>query len=353
MKKWAVKFMVVVLASTCCLNSLAVKAAEPCTPAEKSQAENTDAARTATPEVRAEVYKEALRLQEERIEQRLDDFKWLIGIVVGMCGVGVAIIGMFAGFAALSRKREYAGHVRTAEQAARDARVWEQEAREKLASINDEVKATLNKIRDEGRAQIEELTKQAEGQRRISMLWSDGMRANKDDEFESAAKRFRQITEEPDLKDKGAFARAYHNWGVALAGWARKKQGEEADELFAQACEKYQKAVELKEDLYRAHNSWGGALLFMARAKTGTKQTELWAAAEEKCLKAESIRPGSGSYNLACIWALRGNKVECKKRLKASEQARELPTRKHAMEDEDLKNVWEEPWFKSLRFSGE
>lgn len=75
--------------------------------------------------------------------------------------------------------------------------------------------------------------------------------------------------------------------------------------------------------------------------------------AEEKELKMESLKKGSAAYNLACIYALRGNKEECRKWLLTGQEAGTLVTRDHAMKDSDLDSVRNEPWFKEIKWKGE
>jgi len=62
-------------------------------------------------------------------------------------------------------------------------------------------------------------------------------------------------------------------------------------------------------------------------------------------VKAEAIKDGSGSYDLACIFALRDDEPNCRKWLETGQEAGTLPTRGHAMKDEDLKNMREKDWF--------
>ena len=66
--------------------------------------------------------------------------------------------------------------------------------------------------------------------------------------------------------------------------------------------------------------------------------------------RAESIKTGAGAYNLACVYALMGDKAECQKWLKFCEQAGVLPSRKVAISDPDLRSVRNEEWFKQIRW---
>jgi len=143
----------------------------------------------------------------------------------------------------------------------------------------------------------------------------------------------------------------YCNWGAALSDWAERKEGDEADKLFAQACEKYAKAIQIKSDMYEVYNNWSHTLLDWSKKKTGKERKQMLGQAKEKCLKTESIKPGEGAYNLACVHALLGEEKECQKWLKTGEKAGTLVTREHAMADADLKSVRDKGWFKQIRWS--
>ena len=147
--------------------------------------------------------------------------------------------------------------------------------------------------------------------------------------------------------------KVYDNWGTTLSDLAGRKEGEEANKLFGEACEKHEKAIEIKPDDWVAYNNWGAALIYLAKLKKGKEKENLLQQAEEKFLRAESMKTGISAYNLGCIYALRGNEEKCQEWLKVGEKAGTLPTREHAMGDDDLKSVWEEEWFKKLRWEGE
>ena len=145
----------------------------------------------------------------------------------------------------------------------------------------------------------------------------------------------------------------YNNWGGALSGIAKLKKGKDAEKLFNQAIEKSKKAIDIKPDFWRAYDKWGLALLYLAKLKGGKDAEDLLKQAEEKCLKAESIKTGEGAYNLACVYARRGNEDKCKEWLKVGEKAGTLSSLEHAMDDDDLKSVRDKDWFKKLRWKGE
>jgi hypothetical protein len=102
-----------------------------------------------------------------------------------------------------------------------------------------------------------------------------------------------------------------------------------------------------------AYCNWGAGLGQQAKCKTGKQQQELFERAKIILLKVESIKPGSSSYNLACLSALQNQKDECRKWLKTGEKFGNLPTRKEAEKEEDLKSVRDEDWFKEIKWSSE
>ncbi len=161
--------------------------------------------------------------------------------------------------------------------------------------------------------------------------------------FELAGEKY-----ESALKIKPDDHEALTNWGIALYEQAKTKSGEEADGLFELAGEKYEEVLKLKQDDHIALNNWGNSLSGQAQNKSGDESKNLFADAFEKCLKAESIKPGSGSYNLACISALQGKSDDCRKWLNNWQKYGELPDKKHIETDNDLDSIRNEEWFKKL-----
>jgi len=149
---------------------------------------------------------------------------------------------------------------------------------------------------------------------------------------------------EPDLQE------AFHNWGNALSTWARIKSGEESNALLKEACERYAEAVRIKPDRREALISWASALLTRSGSGFAAPETrmQLLAEAEEKCQRAEEIQPGSGSYNQACIYGIRGDAENCRKALLRSREFGRLPGRDHVLSDPDLAAFRSEPWFEEI-----
>jgi cytochrome c-type biogenesis protein CcmH/NrfG len=173
--------------------------------------------------------------------------------------------------------------------------------------------------------------------------------AEADKLLSDACTKYQRATEiKPDKYE------AWGNWGIALLEQAlKKKKGDEADKLFAEAYAKYQKVTEIKADSYESWNKWGNALLAQARKKTDDEKKNTLLEAKKKYLKAEQIGKGKGVYNLACIAAIEGDEVECRKWLKIGEEAGTLMTREYAMKDEDLKAYWDKDWFKAIKWKWE
>ena len=72
------------------------------------------------------------------------------------------------------------------------------------------------------------------------------------------------------------------------------------------AFEEYKTALELKPDLHEAFNNWGTDLGNLAKTKEGKEAEELYNQAFDKFQKANEY--DASSYNLSCILALKGEK---------------------------------------------
>ncbi|KAA6314438.1 hypothetical protein EZS27_034948 [termite gut metagenome] len=104
---------------------------------------------------------------------------------------------------------------------------------------------------------------------------------------------------------------AYNNWGNALLNLARLKSD---STLFEESCNKYKKAIEMKPDDAKAYYSWGNALVQLAKLENNLDSRKQ--KIEVLLLKANEIRKGMGSYNLACLHALTGEKEKAFQYLK-------------------------------------
>ncbi|MBW8002435.1 MAG: hypothetical protein FVQ80_10505 [Planctomycetes bacterium] len=281
----------------------------------------------------------------------------------------------------------------------------DKEVKEKLEEINTKAKETLDAIKAEAKAGQEEIektsrkqqdesSKEFERQRKVSELFNKGLMATEAKDYETAIDCNRQIVEEQKeyknpyvynnwgtsllrlanlkkgteaegllrqaiekyqeaIEIKRDFCDPYYGWGCVLRELAEHKKGKDAEELCNQAIGKHQKALKIDPDYFDAYNSWSYALMCLAKLKGGKDAKDLLKQAEEKLLKAESLKIGSGAYNLACLYALRGDEENCKKWLKVGEDKGTLFTRDEAMKDEDLKIVRGQAWFKKIKWQGE
>ncbi len=161
-----------------------------------------------------------------------------------------------------------------------------------------------------------------------------------EDLYRQAFEKFRKAIEiKPD--DHLAF----YNWGNSLGNLANTKQGQEAEDLYRQAFEKYQKAVEIKPDDHQAFYSWGTYLGDLAKTKEGKEAEDLYRQAFEKFSKA--IEYGGRHYNLACLYAIKGEKEKALHHLEISLKDKEI-TADYVLNDDDWQSLKEDEQFKIL-----
>lgn len=142
-------------------------------------------------------------------------------------------------------------------------------------------------------------------------------------------------------------------WGDALAWQARQKQGPEADALFTQAYAKYQQAADDDPNMPFVWQSWGIALAYQARMKAGPQRQKLWREAQEKYQHIALDWHDLTAYNFACLYALGDDEPTCRQWLQRGEVKKTLPTRDHALNDEDITSVRDKEWFKAIKWKGE
>jgi tetratricopeptide (TPR) repeat protein len=140
---------------------------------------------------------------------------------------------------------------------------------------------------------------------------------------------------------------ALYNWGIALGKLADLRQGPDRKALLKEAVEKYAMAVESKPDLHEALNNWGNALMRISYLCKGRERIETLEAATEIAKRAEDLKPGAGIYNMACAYALLGQKKNALAALKKAIES-DLQYREKAAGDEDFRSLWEDKAFKAV-----
>ena len=349
---------------------------------------------------------ESAELQAKAYKESVGHLKWALGAVL-------TISLAFVAYALFKNTREYrqalaevekavvqgrdaAKEARDASKEARQAsdkaREYEDKARDQLRSIDTLVSQKLEEIEKRGKRAQRKVTLTSQKRLGIADLFSKGLNALQDKDFVPAANYFQQVVDidkenfvalnnlgyvlseqaktkhsqeaeklfkqacqkyEEAIAIQPDYSIAWSNWGAALSLRGETKEDDQAERLFEQACQKYKKAVAIKPDDSNTWSNWGVAFLYWARKKVDKERKALLDQAKEKLDKAESLKVGSGAYNLACLYGQLGDKEQCRKWLEVAEQADELSTRRHAMDDPDLKGVRDEQWFKDLRWRGD
>ena len=123
------------------------------------------------------------------------------------------------------------------------------------------------------------------------------------------------------------------------------KEGKEAEGLYQEAFDKFQKAIDLKPDKHEAFNNWGTYLGSLAKTKDGEEAEVLYQEAIDKYQKA--IDYGASSYNLSCIYALQGDKDNALNFLNTSLSKREIDI-DFVENDEDWKDFLNDKDFNKI-----
>jgi MinD-like ATPase involved in chromosome partitioning or flagellar assembly/Tfp pilus assembly protein PilF len=153
---------------------------------------------------------------------------------------------------------------------------------------------------------------------------------------------------EAALKIQPKNHKVLNNLGLTLADQARKQNGTAADRLFVQAGEKLAAALKINPDAHESLSNWGYTYLEQAKKKSGPEAARLYELGREKLLKSESIVPGSGAYNLVCLYALQGRDDECLHWLKLVRNQGNLDDIQKLLADSDLDSIRRKDWFRSF-----
>ena len=161
-----------------------------------------------------------------------------------------------------------------------------------------------------------------------------------EDLYIHAFEKYRKATKiKPDLHE------TFYSWGTDLGELAKTKAGQEAEDLYKQAFEKLRKATEIKPNNYKALYNWGSYLGDLAKVKEGKAAEDLYEQAFEKYHK--SIEYGSRHYNLACLYAIRGNRKEALHFLDISLGNKEVSI-DVVLRDDDWQGFLDDESFKSI-----
>ena len=146
---------------------------------------------------------------------------------------------------------------------------------------------------------------------------------------------------------------AANNWGITLNAEARAVAPTdlaEARRLWAAAAEHYAQALAIKPDKHEAANNWCAMLstqYHLLKPSAPDEASLLLDQAEQLALRAESIRPGSATYNLACIHSLKDDLPTALEGLRTAHTAGSLPSTAHLRADPDLAPLRADPAFQT------
>jgi hypothetical protein len=147
------------------------------------------------------------------------------------------------------------------------------------------------------------------------------------------------------LQDDPLRAEALYNWGFALLHQAKTKAGDEAARIYQDAIDKFAFCMLINPNYLGAAINGGVAYMDLARLKKVKPDNELYELAKKQFEKANAIQAGTASYNLACIYGLRGDKDACLKALENARNKVTLPEAGDILNDPDLSSVKEQDWF--------
>jgi tetratricopeptide (TPR) repeat protein len=158
--------------------------------------------------------------------------------------------------------------------------------------------------------------------------------------YKSAYHNYAEVLEGDALRSE-----ALYNWGFALLHQAKTKTADEAVKLYQNAMSKFSFCLLLNPTYLGAAINGGVAYMDLARLKAVDKEDELYELAKLHFEQANAIQAGSASYNLACIYGLRSKGEACLQALENSKSRGSLPDADEIINDPDMDNVKNEPWF--------
>ncbi|MDP2902671.1 MAG: hypothetical protein Q8N96_06140 [Methylovulum sp.] len=161
-----------------------------------------------------------------------------------------------------------------------------------------------------------------------------------DNLFKGAYQGYAQL-----LLDDPLRADALYNWGFALLHQAKTKTGTDAAKIYQDAINKFAFCMLINPNYLGAAMDGGVAYMDLARLNQMPSDDELYDLAKKQFEMANAIHKGTASYNLACIYALRGEQDACLDALENSRDNGSLPVLADILADPDLSRVKEQQWF--------
>jgi len=147
------------------------------------------------------------------------------------------------------------------------------------------------------------------------------------------------------LLDDSLRADTLYNWGFALLHQAKTKTSQEAAKIYQDAISKFTFCMLINPNYLGAAINGGVAYMDLARLNQVQPDDELYDLAKKQFETANAIHKGTASYNLACIYALRGDQDACLKALGNSRDNGSLPELADILADPDLNNIKVQQWF--------
>lgn len=147
------------------------------------------------------------------------------------------------------------------------------------------------------------------------------------------------------LLDDPIRADALYNWGFALLHQAKTKTGLEAAKIYQDAISKFAFCRLINPNYLGAAINGGVAYMDLARNQQDDVHSETYELAKKQFETANAIHKGTASYNLACIFALRGEYEACLQALEHSRDNGSLPDAAEIVVDPDMSRVYNQTWF--------
>ena len=134
----------------------------------------------------------------------------------------------------------------------------------------------------------------------------------------------------------------------ALYQLAQKKTPERMSTLYKTAIEKFSHDHNISSARPQTMNDWGASLMAFAKLKDTDNAEQLMADALDKFQRGDDLKTGFASYNLACISSLLGEFDARREHLNMAKENGKLPGISHLQRDDDLRSARKTDRFKTF-----